>query len=139
VLSTRLVRRYFGDSDPLGQTLIADGETPMIVTGVLEEVQGNSHLEFHYLVSLSTLLDRRDDLATDWGALFFPTFVQLDPAASVAAVSSKLSAFTERHQRAEGRYGLQLEPLTDLYLHSQRLGQTGPRGNPDGTGGSSVV
>ena len=45
VLSRRLARKYFGDRNPLGQTLELDRQHPLRVTAVVENVPANSHFD----------------------------------------------------------------------------------------------
>ena len=52
VLTASAARRYFGDSDPLGQLLILEEGLPMRVAGVIEDLPQNTHLRFDMLVPM---------------------------------------------------------------------------------------
>lgn len=54
VLSRHQAVAYFGDSNPLGETVMI-GNTPYTVTGVLADQPGPSYLRFRILVSFVTL------------------------------------------------------------------------------------
>jgi len=45
VLSRRAAQRYFGNENPLGKTLVYDGQAEFLVKGVMQDVPANSH--FH--------------------------------------------------------------------------------------------
>lgn len=46
VLSQRLARKYFGDDDAVGKIIRLDDQYDMLVTGIMDEFRGNSHLQF---------------------------------------------------------------------------------------------
>ena len=50
VLTEEMARKYFGDQDPMGQTLSIDGKA-FKITGILENHTHNTHLQFNFLVS----------------------------------------------------------------------------------------
>ncbi|MCK5146885.1 ABC transporter permease, partial [bacterium] len=56
VLTPALAIKYFGDTNPVGQTLIYGDDIPLTVTAVLQELPMNFHLQFNALVSFTTLL-----------------------------------------------------------------------------------
>ena len=55
MLSVSAARRYFGEADPIGQTLSLDsgeGQGDVTVAGVMAGVPTNPHLEFDLLLSM---------------------------------------------------------------------------------------
>lgn len=131
VLSQSLARKYFGDADPMGETVL-DGERALTVTGVMADVPRQSHLQFEALVSLNTLADP-GWFYTNWFSVNFRTYVLLRPGTSLADFAAKLPAFIEaRAGDAMREMGEQVvfyaEPLADVYLHSAR-GPSGERGS----------
>ncbi len=122
VMTESAARRYFGDQDPLGQTLSLHDMFggSYTVTAVLKDVPQNSHLSFDMLFTMQTLEDKffaNWQMAT-WNA--FATYVLLHPQTRVAAMAQKLPALY--HQlTAEGANEhllLHLQALKDIYLHS---------------------
>ena len=51
VLTKKLAEKYFKDENPIGKTMIMDGENPFEVTGVVE-IPTNSHFAFNGLISM---------------------------------------------------------------------------------------
>ncbi|MCH8963167.1 MAG: ABC transporter permease, partial [Bacteroidetes bacterium] len=97
VLSESAARRYFGDANPIGQALEvrAWGDGAYTVTGVMQDVPSNSHMQFDFLMPLDDILE--DDHGqyhdTDgWSWTNFVTYVHLHPEADAAAVGSKIAA-----------------------------------------------
>ena len=51
VLSESTAKRYFGDRNPLGEMLIVNDSTLLLVTGVYKDLPDNTHLEFDMVIS----------------------------------------------------------------------------------------
>ncbi|MEZ5039429.1 MAG: ABC transporter permease [Saprospiraceae bacterium] len=122
VLTPALAARYFGSEDPIGKSLVLDGETSLTVTGVLKEAPLRSHLDFDGLISFSTFkvpFGYPVNLQS-WGWISFHTYLLLKDAASAPVVEAQLDQFLADNmsaQRAE-RATLHLQPLKDVYFHS---------------------
>jgi putative ABC transport system permease protein len=48
VLTERMARKYFGDEDPMGKVVISNGEVPLTVTGVLQDLSPRTHIPFDF-------------------------------------------------------------------------------------------
>jgi len=134
VLSASGAEKYFGDENPVGQTLIADRTHPFTITGVVEDLPSHSHFDFDLLVSMETLEVLRPSRDDDWPLIGFFTYVLLPDSYDAAMLAAALPDFAERHTRERmtpfnATLQLDLEPLTDIYLHSTLLGQIGPTGS----------
>jgi putative ABC transport system permease protein len=70
VLTETAARKYFGDKDPMGQTLLFDeaGESAMI-TGVMQDTPLNSQIKGDIFVSMSTYTAHHDRNEREWGIL----------------------------------------------------------------------
>ena len=138
VLSQDAARKYFGEQNPLGQTLdIAKGHV-MQVTGVLAPVPLNSHLAPNILLpsrAAFTLIGR-NDASPDPSLFNFMTYVKLRPGVSVAAIRARLPDFLRRHppmpadQMANLTPDLGIQPLDDIHLHSFTMGEPKPGSDP---------
>ncbi|MCP4727321.1 MAG: ABC transporter permease, partial [bacterium] len=53
VITRDVAERYFGVEDPIGKVLIINNGTGYAVTGVLENIPENSHLQFNYVRSIA--------------------------------------------------------------------------------------
>ena len=51
VLTRSVAKRWFGDDDPIGQTLLYNGVEPMVVNAVIEDLPSNTHLAINALAS----------------------------------------------------------------------------------------
>lgn len=114
VLTEEMARKYFGDQDPMGQTLSVDGKT-FKITGILENHTHNTHLQFNFLVSSL----RR----SDWVDHSYYTYLLLQDTQAADELETELPIFIERHMGEQLKAsGIQfkpfLQPLTDIHLHS---------------------
>ena len=135
VLTETTAHRYFGDEDPIGKTLIEDGQV-FTVTGLLDDVPATSHFTFDLLVSLSTLDMQAPEFMSDWWALIFNTYLLLDRPETAAALDAKLAGYLERQLGAamheEGHtYALATEPLAGVYLHTRHHSSLARRGDAE--------
>ncbi len=129
VLSKTAAKKYFGNSDPMGQTvLLTDGSFNSKVTGVMEDIPENSIVKADMLVSMTTLTQKfNPDLDNQWGNYGNRTFLLLKSGTNAKALEKKLPAFLERRNGDEMKKmqmfpTLILEPLRDVYLRSSRDG-----------------
>jgi putative ABC transport system permease protein len=131
VLTPALARQFFGDADPMGQTLdAADGPT-LTVTGVVAAPPPTSHLQFDGLVSMATRRAFDAERFGSWGRFSYWTYVLLTPEASPEAFAEALPGVVARHMPPAWHDALRYEvtPLTDVYLHGGGLFPLGPRGD----------
>ena len=143
VISEKYARIYFGDRNPIGQTLHMHdddfNDELATVTGVFKEVPANTHLKFDVLFSYKTLYTRRKDANKrydqNWSREDMYTFVRLRPGTDPATVEAQLPALVARYkpQLAANREKevLQLQPLTAIHLYSDLAEE--PEANGNGT------
>jgi putative ABC transport system permease protein len=119
VLSETAARKYFGDTDPVGQTLQIYGEMDATVTGVLAAPAGPSHVTPDFVLSWKTL-DAMGYLdGFDWGNNSVYTYVLLPDGRAAEALEAELPAVAERHAGDSWNGAtLALQPLTSIHLHS---------------------
>lgn len=142
VLTESMAKKYFGDEDPLGKSLtifLYDPDNrgaPYTVTGIVEDPPTNIHFEFNFLGSFSTAETAISWMRTPraWWANFFYTYILLDEDAEAEALETKLPAFAKRHMgermdELKMHYTFSLQPLKDIYLHSDLRYEIGATGN----------
>jgi hypothetical protein len=118
VISERLARKIFRDSDPMGKTLsFFGGREAFSVTGVIRDVPQNSHLRFDCVIPCVNMQHFHHVDYGDWSEKFLCLYVRLAPGASAAQTSRKISRFfSEKLSRPN--VSLMLQPLKDVHLRS---------------------
>jgi putative ABC transport system permease protein len=129
VLTKSTARRYFGDADALGQTLIIDNGATYKVTGIIEDIPSNSHFTFDALISSTTWRRERPDDFKYWGYVDFYTYFLADEKFDRASFEAKIPAFLKRHNGDDPGYTFTVEPVSEVYLHSQAGRQPGETGS----------
>jgi putative ABC transport system permease protein len=144
ILSASTARRYFGNENALGQTLINRGsERPETfeVTGVFKDFPDNSHLIINYLVSYQTLAkelnasgDNSNASETAWGWYDYYVYLRLNHGVDYKSVEAKMPAFTDKYINSKERNKterteLHLIPLEDIHLYSNYNQEAEVNGN----------
>ena len=116
VLSESMAEKYFGENDPIGEVLRIENQFNLTVTGVMEDVPGNSHLQFDCVVpfKLQEMGGRRLD---QWGNNSFYTYVELAENADAGAVDEKVRDYIKKNNQGSNTT-LHLQLVRDIHLHS---------------------
>ena len=127
VFSETAAHKYFGSSNPVGQSLLLTGlKLPAIVTGVMKDIPGNSHIKADMLVSMSTFTGSfQPNIEGDWSSLIYYSYVLLKPGINPQKLQAQFPSFIQKYasselKKAHESYALFLEPLKDIYLRSKR-------------------
>ena len=128
ILSKSLAYKLFGSEDPIGKTIILDGEDPFEVTAIYE-IPANSHFSFPGFISMSTFINRRPQIFESWGYVDFYTYFTINENADISQLSAEISKFCEKYTPEMPWYAFRFEPLAGAYLNSEAERQPGPTGN----------
>ena len=134
-VSESYARKYFGDDEPLGQTIIVDREMSFVINGVFRDFPGNSHLRIDIMLSWPNLLTHYGpDIEMSWGDTGFFTYLILNSSSSAAEFEEKLKSLVEndfgevlRHYKLT--LDLKVQPLTDIHLDSAFMQELEANGN----------
>ena len=121
VLTAAMAKKYFGDENPIGKVIEYENEYPLVVTGVLAPVPGNSHIKFDFLASVH--LFEKQDWFNGWWNNNMLTYVLLKEGVKEATLENQFPAFMNKYmgtdfERFGLKVGLTLMPLTDVYFAS---------------------
>jgi putative ABC transport system permease protein len=128
VLSEAMAQKYFGKDNPIGKPMIMSDGKQLTVTGILEKIPGNSHLQFDILASLKTLesIVGRSMLSENWLNNSYRTYLTLYENTDLELLDAKL-----RKYDIEGFNGntwtFHLQSLYDIHFNRQIWG-TGDKG-----------
>ena len=123
VLTADAAARIFGKEDPIGKTVVCyrRDTLDMQVTGIIENIPKNSHLQFDALMSFNTRDFTR--LMQNWGGNWVITYLELDKQADIAALEKKFPDYLKRHMSEENWkfYTLFLQKLSDVHSGSVNI------------------
>ncbi|MFD1144343.1 ABC transporter permease [Larkinella insperata] len=143
VLTQSTAIKLFGRADALGKTIRVKGSnTPLTVTGVMDEIPANSHFHFDVFTSMASLPEAK---SPSWMTSEFFTYLLLPKGYDYRQLEAKLPQVVEKYMgpqietafgmkydqfRQKGNdLGLFLQPLTDIHLHSDSPYDLEPAGN----------
>ena len=134
VLTTTMAKKYFGsdwEKDvPLGKTLTFDGTQHgrFKVTGIMENVPANTHIQFDFLLSYSSFRSEAGaNKSWVWSQCY--TYIQLTPQANPKTVESKLATLIEKHYDWGIKPIMFLQPITSIHLDSDLLFEASVNGS----------
>jgi putative ABC transport system permease protein len=134
LLTGATAKKYFGSEDPMNQVLkynLGGRVQDFLVTGILEDIPLQSHLDIDFLASYESLPALAGEwfMTSHWDS---PTwnYVLLAPGSDLAAVESLLAEVTRSHvdRTSFDEIGHHLLALEDVYFKSPGP-MPGPRGD----------
>ena len=129
VITEELAEKYFGDENPIGQTLSYKGIREMTVTGVMKTWPEQSHMKIDLLASFTSLNEiyaSSPEYNQSW--LWNPiwTYVLVKENILPNQFERQLPSLEDKYYRAYSGWpsdesvDIELQPITDIYLNSSR-------------------
>ena len=122
VITIEAARKYFGDENPMGKVLRWNNTQDLAVTGIIEKVPYNSHLQFDFMASLQLYDSER--LSSWWREA--DGYVLLQKGVSIEDVSRKIAGTIQRYH-PEDDYVISLQPVKEAHLNITQGGRSDKR------------
>ena len=130
VITESMAVKYFGSEDPMGKVLRVDDRFNYQVTGVVQDVPKNSHLQFDFLASFITL--RQIDGGWMFNNWYWPpmyTYAKIPTSMNVEGIEAKFPDMMTKYlgELVAEQRGYRLQPLVDIHTtsnYSNELGKT---------------
>ncbi|QJW89674.1 FtsX-like permease family protein [Spirosoma taeanense] len=124
VLTESWARKYFGDTDPVGQTLTLNNKAIVTVTGLLAEPPVTTDTNLGLFVSMSTMrqLDPEYDV-TDWGWLTSSNrlYATLKSEEAAASLQQAMPALARKQYGDFAKvYHFVIQPMRELHFDVAR-------------------
>lgn len=137
-ISETFARKYFGNENPLGKVIkyksleySEEPENALEVTGVFSNIPHNSHIQFDFIISISTFdqLKGFEQYGWHWPPTY--TYVFLSDNHSRTSFQSRLTEFKNKHLPETEREvrSFHLQTLTDIHLKSHLKYELEPNGD----------
>lgn len=124
VISESAAKKYFGEKDPIGRILeLSNQQEPYycMVTGVFEDVPKNSHLQFNFLISWSSVSQRWPGIDSFWYQHEAYTYVLLKPETDLQKLEDNFLKISEKYKTEDAlkelTWGIELVPLINIHLN----------------------
>jgi len=132
VISEAVAGKYFGDDDPVGKSIIYNGEYPLKVTGVLKNIPPNTHLKCDFLVSWSTLGALGREYEQPWNQIMSTyTYLLLRRDADHDFLLAKMNELVRENagEYMAGILTFKLQPLSGIHMNTDAIVDYGSKGN----------
>lgn len=139
VLSKSMAEKYFPRQDPVGRNLeiLGNINNTFTVTGVLEDIPGNTHYHFDMLMSIASVRDRLEN--DGWSGYNYYTYLQLDKQSDLPALRDKLPALTKKYLGEQTTLVFNLQPVQDIHLYSDFTFEPEVHGSSKAVGFLSII
>ena len=134
VVSEEMAFKYFGTDEAIGKIIDVDQRWDFVVTGVMRNMPGNTHMRSDMFASFSTLkaMGLNPDDSENHDNNF--TYLLLREGSSPGDLEAQLPALLDRYagdkfREAGVTLSPSLQPLADIHLRSHRESELEPNGD----------
>jgi putative ABC transport system permease protein len=121
IMSETSAKRYFGDANPVGKSLLVDNSRSYEVTGIYKDFPPNSFLQCQLIASFASIGFGKPE-NQNWGNASFDTFFLLNKDVKPQSVDKKIAELLEREIPQDDRwFKITIQSLLDIRLHSGDL------------------
>ncbi|NOQ24617.1 MAG: FtsX-like permease family protein [Bacteroidales bacterium] len=120
LISESTAKKYFGDKNPIGEVILFDNEYSFTITGIIKDVPTNSHIQFDFLGSFSSLKKINTRILTEWNYSFSYIYLVLNKNIPQKQLDNRFNDFIIKYrgERIASLIKLKLEQLSDIHLRS---------------------
>lgn len=119
MISQKMADRFFGKSEAVGKVFLIAGHDVM-VTGVMENIPSNSHLQFDYVLPIKFLEEAGIDKLENWDYFQLHTYIRTKSHTEVLRLNDQIKNILLKNS-PESTTELTLQPLADIHLKSTHL------------------
>ena len=123
LITEKMAHKYFGQEDPMGKIIRKNNQENLTVTGILADIPSNSHLQFDFILPMSSIASKFPDLKNGtWTNFIVYTYLELyksvDPSAlAMSGLNARITQIYKAHV-PDFKIAFQLQPLKDVHLNS---------------------
>jgi putative ABC transport system permease protein len=123
-ISESTAKKYFGDENPIGNSISVDKKTEYKVSGIFKDIPQNSHLKFDIILSWANLLAiYGPDVEESWGDTGAYTYLLFKKGANIAGFETKLAELVNNEigeliKEYKTKFEFPIQKVTDIHLTS---------------------
>ena len=138
VISQKLAGQFFPGENPVGkemEALVNNSEQILIVSGVFEDIPRNSSFRADCFLNGKWTLEPLNrafgvsDMDVNWTHDFWNTWLLLSEEAEASEIDDQFGAFEKKHISEDPYCHYSLQNLSDVYLKSAEIANSGLVGN----------
>ena len=117
VITESTAKKYFGNENPVGKTLLLSNNKELEITGVLKNIPANSHFHFDILITMKALPWWNRVNSIELGSMWiFDTYFKINKKTGIEAVRQKIVREVQPYKYKPE--SIECQRLTDIHLHS---------------------
>ncbi len=118
VINLSTAKQLFGIDYPIGKTILDKNGVIYTITGVMEDIPYNSHIQSNAFISMETLRYISGDQAFDCSSWSILTYIHTIENSNINEVETKINSILEdfRFVKDDDAFILKLQPLMDVYF-----------------------
>ncbi|WP_367387903.1 ABC transporter permease [Lewinella sp. LCG006] len=121
VLSASLAKAFFGEKNPIGETISLSNTVDLQVTGVLQDVPLTSTLQFDFLLPFS-LKEQGEpwvkEAKESWDNFSFQVYFKIEPGADIAGIKAQNRNLLAEHTSNKTSF-INVHALTNWHLYGE--------------------
>ncbi|MCP4724991.1 MAG: FtsX-like permease family protein [bacterium] len=132
VLTDEMSKKYFGEAEPLGKLVTVNSQYEYIVTGIIEDIPENSHLQFDSIIRFDNILEYWSEWGYDFldqtaWFHFFQSYIMIKENVLVSDLEEKIPlVIKEKHTDNSYPHIFHLQQLKKIHLHSTNVINSNP-------------
>lgn len=130
VMREEVARKFFGDEDPIGKTIMVDTTKEYTITGIIKENNQKTHIKFEILASTNSM---NEDLSEDWKDVYSNyAYILLKEGSSPDELQPAFDKIREEQYSSdpEHDYSFTLQAISDIPmgpLYGNEIGVSLPK------------
>ncbi|NVK35192.1 MAG: ABC transporter permease [Rhodobacteraceae bacterium] len=135
VITESLARKYFGDADPVGESirinqLWGGNDMPFTISAVIEDMPPNSHFHMDMMVGTNSVREITEGRENAWGWDSGYTYVKVPEHYDIEQLNASFEGFIKKNVGENTDWLTYFtKPLTDIHLDSNLNSEIETNGN----------
>ena len=127
IISEQVANRYFGSSNPIGQSLHFD-HRDWIINGVFSDFSQKSHFPPIHLIVRAPITQQVPDLNRDWMSV--KTYIQTASTVDVNLLENHIRTILTKYSSEPSELDFIVQPLRSIHLYAHSHDEFEKPGNP---------
>lgn len=125
VITKSMAEKYFGNKNPVGESIIIDNEDELTITAVVEDFPNNTYIDPDFMISFETIwnYDSAERFMNNWISTQIMSYVLLKGDVNLSEIETKINSLYGRHAIQEVEKKIALEQFRRIHLYSDVSGR----------------
>jgi len=118
VLTQSCAVKLFGNTNPVGKSITVGSKKDYVVSGIIEDIPNNSHIEFDCIVNFDSRNKTFERMfgENNWRVNAYATYVLLKEGTNISDVNAKIKNIIHRYNKTS-ESEIYLQPITNINLN----------------------